>query len=98
MLLEDQLIPGIKSLHDSKHPQSTMVCGAMSANGTTSLYFLNPDTKYLDLLKVKSKTNMVVHDGAPCHRSKLMKNYLQKKNVDALDWPGNNQHLKLIEN
>ena len=37
-------------------------------------------------------------DGAPCHRSELVKDHLQEKNVDALEWPGNSPDLLLIEN
>ena len=80
-----------------KHPPSIMVCGAMSAHGTAGLYFLQPDTtingaKYLNLLKDKLKINKMVHgcnvfmhDVAPCHRAKSVKNFLQEKNVDVLD-------------
>lgn len=39
-----------------------------------------------------------MHDGAPCHRSKLVKSYLQEKNVAVLDWPGNSPDLNPIEN
>ena len=42
--------------------------------------------------------NVFMHDGAPCHREKSVKNFLREKNVDILDWPGNNQDLSLIEN
>ena len=39
-----------------------------------------------------------MHDSAPCHRSKLVKNYLQEKNVDALDWPRNSPDMCPIYN
>ena len=93
-----------------KHSPSIMVWGAMSARGTAGLYFLQPGTtmsgaKYLDLLKDKLEIHMVVHDcdvfmhdGAPCHKAKPVKSFLQEKNVDMLDWPGNSPDLNPIEN
>ena len=60
----------------------------MSAKGTAGLNFLQLSTtmngiKYLSLLKEKLDIHQVVHDcnafmhnGAPCHRSKLVKDYL----------------------
>ena len=42
--------------------------------------------------------NMFVQDGAHCHRSKLVSVFLKKKNIKALDWPGNNPNLNPIEN
>ena len=84
----------------------------MSAHDRAGLYFLQPGTiingpKYLHLLRDKLEIHMIVHDcivfmhdGAPCHRAKLVKNFLQENNVDILDWPGNSPDLpvNLIEN
>ena len=65
-----------------KHSPRVMVWGAMSANGTAGLYFLQPSTtmnsaKYLDLLKDKLEIHMIehdcnvcMHDGAPWHWAK----------------------------
>ena len=39
-----------------------------------------------------------MHDGAPCHRSKLVSQYLSKENVTVLEWPGNSPDLNPIEN
>ena len=92
-----------------KHPTSIMVSGAMSAHGTPGLNFLQPGTNmnganYLDLLKDKLEIHMMVHDcnvfmhdGASCHRVKSVKNFSQQKNVDILDWPGNNPDLNPIK-
>ena len=43
--------------------------------------------------------NVFVHDGAPCHRvsEKSVKSFLQEKNVNILDWPGNSTDLNPIE-
>ena len=71
-----------------KHPPSQMIWGAMSKNRTAGLYFLTPGTsmngsKYVNLLKSKLLLHMSVHntlifmqDGAPCHRSKIVKSFL----------------------
>ena len=73
-----------------KHPPNQMKWGAMSANGTAGIYFLKPYTtmngaKYSELLRDKLPTHMSIdkslifmHDGAPCHRSKIVKKFLQK--------------------
>ena len=93
-----------------KHPSSIIVLGAMSAHGSVALYFLQPDTtingaKYLDLFKDKLEIYMMVrdgnvfmYDGAPCHWAKSMKNFLQEKNVDILNWPENSPDLNTIKN
>ena len=93
-----------------KHSPSQMIWGAMSKNGTAGLYFLTPGTtmngsKYVDLLKTKLLLHMSVHntsifmqDGAPCHRSKIVKKILGENNVVTLDWPGNSPDLNPIEN
>ena len=86
-----------------------MVWEAMSAHGTAGLYFLQPSTtmngtKYLNLLKEKLEIRMMVHDynvlmhdDAPYHKAKSVKNFLQE-NVDILDWPGNSTDQNPIEN
>ena len=39
-----------------------------------------------------------MHDGAPCHGSKVVSEYLRKSNVEVLDWPGNSPDLNPIKN
>lgn len=93
-----------------KHPPSVMIWGAISAKGTAGLYFLPHGTtmngqKYLELLKNKLEPHMTVHDcnifmqdGAPCHRAKIVKEYLKTMDIRILDWPGNSPDLNPIEN
>lgn len=93
-----------------KHPPSQMVWGAMSAMGTSGLFFLEKNTtmngeKYKKLLQDKLILHMRVHqcsvfmhDGAPCHRSRTVKDFLNQANVTVLDWPGNSPDLNPIEN
>ena len=38
------------------------------------------------------ESNMFKEDGAPCHHSKLVSDFL-KKNIKTLDWPGNSPDL-----
>ena len=39
-----------------------------------------------------------MHDGAPCHRSKIVKKFLKNKKILVQDWPGNSPDLNPIEN
>jgi len=79
---------------------------AMSVNGTANLYFLQPDTtmndnKYPGLLKEYSMftydCNVFMHDGSQCHWTKLDKNCLQSKKMDALDWLGNSPDFNRLK-
>ena len=42
--------------------------------------------------------NMFMQDGAPCHLSKLVSDFLEEKNVKTLNWLGNSPDLKYFEN
>ena len=82
----------------------------MSKNRTAGLYFLAPGTtmngpKYMELLKnmlllhmTVHNTTIFMHNGAPCHRSKIVKKFLGENHVTALDWPGNSPDLNRIKN
>ena len=39
-----------------------------------------------------------MQDGAPCHRSKVVTQFLKSKKIQILDWPGNSPNLNPIEN
>ena len=40
---------------------------------------------------------MLMQNGAPCHRSKLVSDFLKKKNIKTLYWPGNSPDFNSIE-
>ena len=61
--------------------------------------------KYVDLLKDKLELHVAIHkckifmqDGAPCHRSKIVTEFLKSKKVQIPDCPGNSADLNPIEN
>ena len=93
-----------------KHTPIEMVWEAMSRKGVAALSFLPPGTtingaKYVQMLSEKLKLHLQVHncqifmqDGAPCHRSKVAKNFLDSNNIDLHQWPGNSPDLNPIEN
>ena len=93
-----------------KQPPSQVIWGALSKNGVATLSFVPPGTtingpKYVQMLSEKLKLHLQVHncqifiqDGAPCHRSKFAKNFLDSNNIDLLERPGNSPDLNPIEN
>ena len=82
----------------------------MSAAGTGGLYFLTFGTtmngkKFVKVLQEKLQLHITVHqcdifmhDGAPCHRSRVVQKFLGEKNIRQLDWPGNSPDQNSIEN
>ena len=98
------------TIQTMKHLPSIMVWKAMSARGTAGLYFLQPGitmngAECLEVLKDKLEIHIMVHDcndftndGASCHQANSVKSFLQKKNIDILDWPGNSPDLNPIKN
>lgn len=94
-----------------KHPDSVMVWGSFSYYGVGKLVFLEKGVsmnseRYLDLLFDNledcfdlCKAEIFMQDGAPCHRSKVVKEWLDNCAVDYFkDWPGNSPDLNPIEN
>ena len=43
-------------------------------------------------------TAVFMHDGAPCHRSKIVKKFREDIHIITLGWPGNSPDLNPIEN
>ena len=67
-----------------------MIWGAMSVNETAALYLLPAGvtmngSRYVNLFREKLQLHMAVyqcsvfmHDGAPCHRSKVVQSFLDQ--------------------
>jgi transposase len=96
-----------------KHSESVMIWGCFRGKkGHGGLYFLpknckmneerckNVLNKHLLPSMKKHKATFFLQDGAPCHTSKLVKNYLHESRdrFSIMDWPGNSPDLNAIEN
>jgi hypothetical protein len=88
-----------------------MAWGCFSWKGRGGLEFLGRGemmngTRYRRLLDEKLELFMGLHsathflqDGAPCHRSKIVKEWFEERpNIKLIDWPGNSPDLNPIEN
>jgi hypothetical protein len=62
---------------------------------TSGEMYKNVLKKHLLPSMKKHKGTFFLLDGAPCHTSKLVKNYLR---LSVMDWPGNSLDLNAIEN
>ena len=82
----------------------------MSVKETARFFFVSPGTtmagsKYLKLLKNKQELHLNVHqcdilmkDGAPCHKSKIVTNFLKSRKIRVLHWLGIRQQSRLESN
>lgn len=93
-----------------KHPQKQMFWGYFTSGGPGSLVpvegMMN-SKKYISIIERKIVPMMQTFAGgvgifqqdlAPCHTSKLTKNFFQKQKITVLDWPGNSPDVNPIEN
>ena len=94
-----------------KHSDSVMVWGWFSGTkGRGGLYFLPKNvtmrgSNYLQVLKdhlvplwgIHQPTHFL-HDGAPAHRTNLVKQWLREEQTPILEWPRNSPDLNPIEN
>lgn len=93
-----------------RHPENVMVWGSFSYYSVGNLVIIEgvilDGERYLDLLfenleesfdNCRAETFM--QDGAPCHSTKPVREWLQNCAVDYLqDWPANSPDLNPIEN
>jgi len=87
-----------------------MVWGSICGSGKGDLWFMPPNTTintnvYLGILQEKLKQSMATlnchtfqQDGAPCHKAKIVHQWLRSEHIDLLDWPGQSPDLNPIEN
>lgn len=95
-----------------KFPASQMIWGCISYSGVGRLQLVNGTVnaqKYIDILQNKLLPTIRDHfqedeqcifqdDSAPCHRALAVKQWLVKKSITSLPWPGNSPDLNPIEN
>ena len=87
-----------------------MISASISSKGPGLIYFLQKNKKinsqeYINILKKKlqksmnsTDTNILLHDKATVHTSKLTSNYLNRNNVNTITLPGCSPDLNPIEN
>ena len=97
-----------------RYPETIHVWGCFSAKGVGSLTILLNTTAmnkewYQHILREKFLPTiqeqfgdaqcLFRHDGAPCHKAKVITKWLGEQNIDILGpWPGNSPELNPIEN
>ena len=95
----------------TKHSPSIMIWGCISGQGRGPLWFTPRNTTitgpvYQGILQEKllewmerRQCQYFQHDGAPCHRAKIVSNWLALHQIEVTGpWPGNSPDLNAIEN
>ena len=94
-----------------KMAQKLMIWGSMTGNAGRGSLFVIPKGQtvtgesYLNILKEKLVNTMDIHgatffmhDGAPVHTCKKVKQWLTENKIECLDWPPQSPDLNPIEN
>jgi hypothetical protein len=97
-----------------KHPESVMIWGCFSFYGPGRLYVIPKGTtvnsaRYKEILETRMLPSAIgmypdgdfifQDDGAPCHRSKVVKAWFQEYGVTPMhEWPGQSPNINPIEN
>ena len=96
-----------------KHPVSVMIWSIISTHGPGAIYVvdgtMNSQQYCNEVISKhlipqlrswfpKSKNYIFMQDIAPCHTSKFTTEFLKRKCISVLPWPGNSPDLNPIEN
>lgn len=95
-----------------KHPTKVMVWGIICSKGAGRLHVVEgmmEKTQYLHVMTTKMLPQLqewfpstdeciFMHDSAPCHKAKVITEFLDANGIDVLPWPGNSPDLNPIEN
>lgn len=95
-----------------KHPPAVMIWSCISGEGPGPIYFVNGTLRsdqyktmladvllpYINSFMYTRYNYIFMQDGAPCHTSKLIKDFLNDEEIEVLPWPGNSPDLNPIEN
>lgn len=94
-----------------RHPVKVMIWGCLSVHGTGRIHIVEGSMNKEQYLKVlehrvlpqardwwPGEPWILQHDLAPCHTARVCKAFLDSRNVNVLDWPGNSPDLNVIEN
>ena len=62
-----------------------------------NLYLQVLEDHMLNFYKIHG-SEVFMHDSAPCHKTRKVTRYLESKQINILEWPGNSPDLNPIEN
>lgn len=95
-----------------KHPPSVMLWSCITSEGPGPLYYCEGTMDQRQYKRVLEEVLLphindldpnegpytFMHDSAPCHKAKSVRNFLDSVNLAVLPWPGNSPDLNAIEN
>lgn len=94
-----------------KHPAKKMFWGCFGYDGVGSLQPVDGmmrSPQYIEIIRRKvvpelqnrfpDGTGILQQDLAPCHTSKVVKNFMTEQHIEVIDWPGNSPDVSPIEN
>ena len=93
----------------AKHPQKVMIWGSMSHAGMGRIYvvegYMN-SSQYMKVLRSRlipqmnawgRESAIFQQDSAPCHTSRIVKQFFNDHSINVLPWPGNSPDMNPIE-
>ena len=95
-----------------KHPIKVMIWGIICSKGPGRLHVVEgmmDKNQYLHVMRTRMLPQLsewfsstadciFMHDSAPCHKAKVVSQFLESNQVNVLPWPGNSPDLNPIEN